>query len=236
VELRDKTIVFPSTQARILTVHVNVGDEVKEGDLLITYDDEIIETMQDQLAQARLALRSAELGLAATRIGATDTEILAANNQIEQARAGIANIESQLDQMDLQITQAEENIATAKNNLSNAQFLYENGVIPRKDLDDATEAIRGLQDRLAVLQSQRDTAALGLPTAQDAERFAVAQRDAVLNRNRQPAALNQAQLQQIAIEQAELNIAQIERNIADFKHEEFAAVSGTILRIAAKTT
>ncbi|MCL2578017.1 MAG: HlyD family secretion protein [Defluviitaleaceae bacterium] len=231
VELRDRTIVFPTTQARILTVHVSVGDEVKEGDLLITYDDEILETMEDQLAQARLALRSAELGLAATRFGATDTEILAADNAIEQARAGIANIEAQLDQMDLQIAQAQDNITTARNTLSNTQFLYDNGVIPRKDLDDATEVVRRLEDQLAIIQSQRDAAALGLPTAQESERLAIAQRNAILNRSSQPAAINQAQLQQIAIEQAELNIAQIERNIADFQHEEYATVSGTILKL-----
>ncbi|MCL2224318.1 MAG: efflux RND transporter periplasmic adaptor subunit [Defluviitaleaceae bacterium] len=229
VELRDRTILFPTTQARILEVHVNVGDEVSAGDLLITYDDEILETKQDQLAQARLALRSAELGLAATRLGATDTEILAAENQIEQSRAGITNINAQLDQMDLQLAQASDNITTARNTLSNTLFLYENGAVPRIELDNATEAVRRLEDQIAIIQSQRDAAALGLPTAQEAERLAIAQRDALLNRNNQPAAVNQAQLQQIAIEQAQLNIAQIERTIADFQHEERATVSGTVL-------
>ena len=231
VELRDRTIVFPSTQAQILTVHVSAGDVVSVGDLLITYDDSILETLEDQLAQARLALRSAELGLAATRIGPANTEILAAETQIEQARASIANVQAQLDQIDLQISQAEDNITTARNSLDNTLFLYENGIVARVELDNATEAVRRLEDQRAIIQSQREAAALGLPTAQESERLAVAQLDAVLNRNRQPAVQNQAQLQQIAIDQAQLNISQIERNIAYFERNEHAAVNGTVLNV-----
>jgi len=234
VELRDRHLVFPETTAQILTVHVSVGDTVNVGDVLITYDDDVLETLTDQLAQARLALRSAELGLAAAQIGPADTEILAADNQIEQARASISNIEAQLDQIDLQISQTADNIATVRNTLSNTQFLYDGGIVPRVELDNATDALRRIEDQLAILESQRYAIALGLPMAQESERLATAQRDAVLHRNQQPAAVNQAQLQQIAIEQAQLNIAQIQRNIDDFRREEIATISGTVIGVLAE--
>ena len=231
VELRDRAILFPETQAQIVTVHVNVGDEVNIGDLLITYDDGILDTMNDQLAEARLALRSAQLGLAATQIAPSDTEILAAENQIEQTRTNIANIDAQLSQIDLQISQLQDSIKAAEDSLADVQLLFDSGVAARMELDSAIDAVRRLEDQLAVINSQRDSAELGLPMAQEAERLAVAQLEAVRNRNAQPQAVNQAQIQEISIERAELTIAQIERNIAEFVHEERATVAGTILNI-----
>jgi len=231
VELIDRTIVFPETQAQIVEVHVSVGDEVQVGDLLITYDDSILETLHDNLAQAQLALRSAELGLAATRIAPSGTELMAAENQIDQAQANIANIEAQLDQIDLQISQTEDNIRTAEGTAADVRLLFENGVATRAELDNAQDAVRRLTDQLAITQSQRDAAALGLPMAREGERLARAQFSALRDRNSQPAAVNQAQLQQVTIEQAQLNIEQILRNIDEFEREERATTAGTVLNV-----
>lgn len=231
VELRERTIVFPETQAQIVSVHVSVGDVVAVGDLLITYDDSVLDTLRDHLAEARLMLRQAELGLQATRIAPSNTEILAAENQIEQARTNIANIEAQVDQVDLQIRQMQDNILTAQNSMANIESLFNSGVATRLELDNAIDAVSRLEDQLALTQSQRDTAALGLPLAQESERLAAAQLDAIRTRNAQPAAVNQAQMQQVSIDQATLRISQIERDIADFEREERATVAGTVLAI-----
>lgn len=231
VELRDRTIMFPNTQAQIVEVHVSVGDIVHVGDLLITYDESALDLMHDQLAEAHLALRSAELGLAATRIAPADTEILTAENQIEQARTSITNIEIQIGQFDLQISHLEDNIQTAKDTLANVQRLFDNDVAPRTELDSAMEAVRRLEDQLEILVAQRDAAAVGLAPAREGERLAIAQLEAVRTRNAQPQAVNQAQVQQVAIDRANLTIAQIERNIAEFEKQEFATAAGTVLNV-----
>lgn len=231
VELIDRTIVFPETQAQISTVHVSVGDTVAVGDLLISYDDSILDGLHDSLDAARLNLRSAELGLVATRIAPSATELLAAENQIEQARGNIANIEAQLDQIDLQMDQIRDNIRTAEGTRADIALLFENGVATRTELDNATDAVRRLEDQLAITQSQRDSAALGLPLALEGERLAVAQFGAIRDRNAQPAAVNQAELQQVTIEQARLQIAQIERSIEEFEREERSTVAGTVLAV-----
>lgn len=231
VELRDRTIVFPETVALIQTVHVSVGDVVNDGDLLITYDDNILTTLEHQLAEARLALRSAELGLEATRIAPTRTELLAAENQIEQARVATANAESQVSQLDLQIAQMEENIQTALYSQANVERLVENGVAARRELDTAIESTRRLEDQLEVLHAQRATAEIGIPRLREAELLAASQLDALRNRNAQPTAVNAAQVQEVSIERALLAISQIERNIEEFQSEERATVSGTVLNI-----
>jgi len=231
VELKDRTIVFPETQAQIVEIHVGVGDFVEVGDVLITYDESILTTLQDQLAEARLALRSAELGLEAARIAPSSAEVLAAETQVEQARTNIANIETQISQVDLQISQLEDNIQTARDNQADVQLLFDNDVVARMELDAANDAVRRLEDQLEVIQSQREAAALGLPMAQESERLAQAQLDSVRNRNAQPQVVNQAQLQEVSIERAQLAIAQIQRNIEEFEREEVATVAGTVLNI-----
>lgn len=231
VELVDRTIVFPETQAQIVTVHVGVGDVVQVGDVLITYDEAVLDRLHDSLAEARLALQSAELGLAAARIAPTQAEILAADNQIAQARSNIDNIQAQLNQTDLQISQLRDNISAAQSTQRNVQTLFDSGVATRTELDNANDAVRNLEDQLAIIQSQRDATALGLPVAQEAEQLAVAQAGTVRNRNAQPAAVNQAQLQQVSIEQAQLRISQIQRDIDEFEREERAAAAGTVLSV-----
>ena len=235
VELRDRTILFPNTQAQITAVHVSVGDVVDVGDLLISYDDAILDTLNDQLAEAQLALRTAELGLAATQIAPLATEILAAENQIEQSRTNIANIQAQLSQIDLQISQMEDSIETAQENVADVQVLFDNDVVARLELDNATEAVRRLEDQLAVIVAQRDAAEIGLPMAQEAERLAIAQLENIRTRNTQPQALNQVQIQQVSIERAQLAIAQIERTISEFEREERAEVAGTVLNVFVET-
>jgi len=231
VELVDRTIVFPETQAQIIELHVEVGDTVQIGDLLITYDDSILQTLHDSLAEAQLALRSAELGLAATRIAPSATELLAAENQIEQARSNIANIGAQLDQIDLQVSQLQDNIRTAQSTRDDVLRLFNSGVASRAELDNANDAIRRLEDQLAITESQRDAAALGLPLAEESERLAQAQFNAIRDRNAQPGAVNQAQIQQVSIERAQLSISQIERSIEEFEREERATVAGTVLNV-----
>jgi len=231
VEFVDRHIIFPETQARITTVHVNVGDIVEAGDLLITYDDSVLDSLHDSLAQANLALRQAQLGLQAAQIAPTSAELLAAETQVEQARANIATTEAQLAQIDLQINQIEENIQTARVTETDIQSLFDSGVASRVELDNASDAVRRLEDQLAITASQRDAAALGLPLAEESVRLAQAQQDVLRNRNNQPGAVNQAQMQQVNIEQARLNIDQIQRSIDEFEREERATVTGTVLAV-----
>jgi len=231
VELVDRHLIFPETSAQVVNVHVSVGDVVNIGDLLVTYDDGVLDSLNDSLAQARLALRQAELGLAAARIGPAETELLSADNQIEQARSNINSINNQLDQIDLQISQIQTQIRTAKDNANRIQGLFDNGVATRLELDNSFNAVRQLEDQLAITQGQRDATAAGLPLAQEGERLALAQRTAIQNRNVQPGAQNQAAIQQVTIEQARLNIAQIERNISEFEQHERATVGGTVLSV-----
>lgn len=233
VELADKTTVYPETQARIKQVNVKAGDEVTAGDILLIYDTQALESYRDQLADAELALRSAELALESSRIPPTKTELLQAETQVKQAENTITDIDAQVRQIDLSLVQLSVSIEAAINKVNDTQSLHEQGIVTKTELDNARDALKNLENQLETTQSQRETALLGLPMAQENVRLAKAQYDALANRLKDPKSINQIASQEIAVEQAKLRITQIEKNIADFKPEETAPLSGTVITLYA---
>lgn len=245
VDFVERHTVFAETSAQISQVHVRVGDTVEVGDVLVTYNARALDTLHDTLAQAELALqqtevasRQAEFGLAATTLAPSDVELLTAENAINQARANIANIEAQLEQLDLQMAQIREDIQTAKKTRTDVEILFEAGISTRVELENAKEAMRRVESQLEILRSQWGSVAFGMIAALESERIAVLQHEAIRNRNYQPAAVNQAQVQQLNIEQsrlnieqARLNIAQIQRSIDEFKIKEISTVEGTVISV-----
>jgi multidrug efflux pump subunit AcrA (membrane-fusion protein) len=187
VELVDRTAMFPGTQAKIETIHVRVGDEVREGDLLITYDPKILETYMDQLIEADLALRSAELALAAAKIPPTRTELLQAEAQTSQAEAqvrqaktqvrqaeaqviqaekAIADIEAQARQIELSLSQLQANLETAEKRAKDTQALYVLGISSKTEADGAQDAVTTLKGQIDTTALQLETALSGIPMAE----------------------------------------------------------------------
>lgn len=84
-ELRD---VGFATTGTVATVHVEVGDRVRAGDVLATLDAGLLEA---QVAAAEAAVAAAEARLAADEGGLSDVEREAARHPITQAEAVLAN-------------------------------------------------------------------------------------------------------------------------------------------------
>lgn len=233
VELIDTTAVYPATQARIETLHVKAGDTVAEGDLLLTYDIKTLDSYRDQLAEAELALRSAQLALESSLIPASRTEVLQARTQINQAKKTHEDIIMQAAQFDISIAQLNSNIETAQKKYKDTQTLQVMGVATQTETDAARDALKSLQSQLETTQSQKDALLAGLPIASENIQLAQSQYNALVDRQDDPKAVNQREAQEIAIEQAELRISQIQKNIDEFESEERAPVSGSILNVYA---
>lgn len=83
------------TGGRVEEIAVEVGDEVREGQLLAHLDATALER---QVAQAEARLAAARAQLARVRAGARPEEIEAARQAVAAARAGLAAAEAQLAQ------------------------------------------------------------------------------------------------------------------------------------------
>jgi multidrug efflux pump subunit AcrA (membrane-fusion protein) len=275
VELLDRTTVYPGAQAKIEWIHVRTGDEVNEGDLLITYDPKTLEAYKDQLAEAELGLRSAQLALAAAQIPPTRTELMQAEAQISQAEAQVRQAESQINQARAQVLQSQKviidiesqarqielnreqlknNLQTAEKRAADTRTLFVMGITAQMELDGADEAVNGLKGQLELLELQLETVLNGLPMAESnvllaesgvlmAEQslrlaeesvpLAEAQYNSLRNRLTDARTQNQIQSLELNIEQMELRIGMIQKNIDDFKQAEYSPISGTVLTVYA---
>jgi multidrug efflux pump subunit AcrA (membrane-fusion protein) len=231
VELLDRVTVYPSTQAQIDRVHVRVGDEVHIGDLLVNYDPKTLEAYQDQLAEALLALKSAELAIEAAKIPPTRMERQQAETAIRQAEKIITDIEAQAKQIELSIEQLSANIETAEKRAADAQTLFVMGVATQMELDGAKDAVTALQSQHETLHLQLETVLSGIPMAEENVQLAEAQYATLRNRVNDPRTQNQIKTLEVNIEQINLRLDMIHKNINDFKHAEYAEASGTVLML-----
>ncbi|HEU4800016.1 MAG TPA: HlyD family efflux transporter periplasmic adaptor subunit [Gemmatimonadales bacterium] len=128
VELREYDVA-PAAAARVVSVRVDEGDAVRAGDTLAVL------TLADagpQLAQQAARVEAARAAVADLRAGARSAEIARARAEVSAADA--------------------EAVRTSRD-LARAQRLSSEGVIARRELDDATAAARVAGERRDAAQA-----------------------------------------------------------------------------------
>jgi RND family efflux transporter MFP subunit len=160
VELVEVETVFGQATATVQEVYVKEGEEVKAGQTLVDYDAKAVDKLHDQLAEARLAVKSARLSLNAA---------LTTTQESDRLR-----------------------FESAKTDYDNAQKLYDAGAIAKKELDPSYEALTRAED------AQKSTQ-------------------------------NQIALLQVTVEQSELRISLIQKELANFVPSETAPQDGTVI-------
>ncbi len=136
-----ETRVAAEAGGRILTLAVNEGDRIQQGQTILTLDTRDVQLAIDR---ARAELAAAEAQLRLIKAGARVEDIRQAESQIETARAEAAAAKSELD--------------AAEQDLARFDTLLKNNSGSRKQRDDA-EARRNIaRDRSSSLNSRIKTA------------------------------------------------------------------------------
>ncbi|MCX7992589.1 MAG: efflux RND transporter periplasmic adaptor subunit [Fimbriimonadales bacterium] len=150
------TTVAAKLGGRIVEVRVREGDRVRKGDVIAVQDPT---DLQLQLRQAESAVRAAEANLRQAEIAArtqpaqTDAQIQAAKAALEAARARLRALQTgarpqERQQAEQAVAAARANFDLAKANLERAQQLYQQGAIPKQQLDSAKTAFEAAQAQL----------------------------------------------------------------------------------------
>lgn len=233
VEMVDKTTMYPKSDAIATKVYVKAGDTVTEGDLILKYSDEALETYQNQIDDLNLQLRSARLRLAEISLPPGDMDILTAERTVSQSEKDIRDLNSKIAQADSVIAQLEDDLATAGKKRDDAQTLLDAGIISKNEFEAYTDAVSKIEIEIRNRISDKDSLLLTMDSLNEALDFNIKKYDTVVNRSGDESVKNQISQSKIAIEQIELKIEQLQKQIDDFIYEETASTSGTLMSLYA---
>jgi HlyD family secretion protein len=226
--------VYPCVQAKIVRINVQEGDKVIAGDLLLEYDETAAESLRDQLADAELLLKSAQINLQAAQLPASAAEKMQAEANVNQARKAEKDILSQMDQLDISVNQLKRSRESAQKRYDDAKILYDNGVIAKGELDTIHEDLQRIGDEIDSSQTRKNTLLMDVPAAAENLRVAQEQYESISNRFGDPKVQNQISALQVVVDQANLKIEKIQKQIAGFKTREVSDFNGTVIGVYVK--
>ncbi|HEX2945596.1 MAG TPA: efflux RND transporter periplasmic adaptor subunit [Clostridia bacterium] len=125
VKSADRHTVYAEGTGMVTEVFAEVGDTVKQGDLLLTLDKTDLE----------LQLKNAEAAIAASKAQLESTELRNYADEIEQARASV--------------NQAKINNDSAQRSFKNAEELFASQALSREEYDSAQDALKAAAEVLA---------------------------------------------------------------------------------------
>ncbi len=223
------TTVATKIGGRIAEMRVREGDRVSKGQVIAVQDQT---DLRLQLLQAEAAIRSAEANLKQAEIAAQVTPAQT-EAQIESARAALRSAQARLralqtgarpqerQQAEQALNSARANFELQKANLERAQQLYEQGAIPKQQLDaqrtayeSAQAQLRQAEEALSLVregprQEEIEAAEQAVKQAQEALRQAELNRSQIdLNRERVATA-------RAALAQARANYAYLKNQLED---------------------
>ncbi|MDR1689879.1 MAG: HlyD family efflux transporter periplasmic adaptor subunit [Clostridiales bacterium] len=234
IGLVDSTAVYPEADGRVAEVLVKVNDVVKEGDVILKYSDEPLETYRDQITDLNLQLESARLSLSAITLPAGDLDILSAQLAVNQSQKEIEDLAARIKQADSVLDQLNEKVKEAQDKREEIRPLFDEGIISKADFDVYSNSITTVEDEIKARNSERELLASGTGALEEALDYNKKRYDAVINKTEDANIKSQVSQGQIGIEQIELKIAQLQKQIDEFVYEEYAPVSGTVLQLSAQ--
>jgi len=177
------TQIGSKVSSHVKQIHIKDNQHVNAGDLLVELDPSDFEA---RLAEARAALQATEARHRAAQATVEQTRITARGN-VAEASSGVTAARAELDVARAQVRAAgdRERQAQAATNAAQAQLvateaearraeadvwryqrLYEQGMISRQQLDQATAATQTANARLAAARAQVEAARAAAATAE----------------------------------------------------------------------
>ena len=178
----DYAYVYINASETVSKVNVKVGDPVKTGDILITYDiDKDTSDLQRQLDSARLNRQNAQLTQDGIGLPAEGNELMQYTSDVTTAQHNLDQAQSDLNDLDNKIAQQQQKLDQAQRDVDRNKILLDSGDLSQADYDtyentltNAQLAMDGLtlsrqagEDTLTTRQNQLDQANQRLVNAQD---------------------------------------------------------------------
>ena len=154
VEPQQQVYVTPKVSGTVTAAYFEVGDTVKEGDVLFKIDDE---AAQLQMKSAEASYSQAEAGVTAATSGSRDLQNYQTEEQIRQLKEKLSDADDSIDDMEDDLDKLREQKGTASKQVTTTQAT----------VDQLTEALGVQKNALADAQKAYDDAQAALTTASE---------------------------------------------------------------------
>ncbi len=248
VEIKDVEKQYASVEGKIADFNFEVGDFVKVGDVLYTYDDDSLKTFQDSLKDAKynesisqINLDNARSSLKAINGGyeVKESDLLPLESQVFSAENLLEEQNRQMETLNREITKATDKVKKAEDTYKKQEILYNSGGISQVELESYKEAVDAQKDALKSLNTQKETLTGSIESA--AYSLEVANKNLNFAKNpstksadaQKEQAQNAVRINELNLEQAQNAVKKIEEKIATFKTGEVSEFTGYITTIYA---
>ena len=250
-----------TTSGRLLTLAVQAGDVVSEGDLIATLDDA---ALVDAVTNAELQVAQSEINLAQAQIELNrlqdwepdETAVALAEANLAAAQAALENAQQSDAVAGNSVTSANVSVAQAERQLADAQKAYDTAFDPGREWelgdpfrkqflenerDAATRNLQFAQENLRVARANYSLAAAGInnDSALNAQASLVSAQQA-LEQAQKPPTAEQIEAAQLSVAQAELSLQQGQLSLEQAQEavqnaQLVAPTAGTVLSIEVAT-
>ena len=226
----EETSIFIELSQEVEEVFVEVGDEVTENQLLVTYNTEDTKKeLENKIRQAEITYENTQLSLQELIEPATGTELIDLQSQVLSAEKSIEDTKTEISNTEVKITQAEKDVETAKTNVENNEKLYEIGGISKETLDNskttydtAVTTLDQLKQSKEFLESSLSTLELNLEKANINLQTGTDKLSDTATANNYTKQLNSLETAQISLEEAKDELAKV-------TDATYSPVSGTVI-------
>ena len=233
VDVKNKQAVYVSSPVRVEEVLVELGENVKQDQLLIVYDGQSKRDLEFQLKQARLQLEQQEIQLENSKRPARVSEIAQAELSVTQAQRGVQDAQNAVAQLKMSIAQMEDNLSDTKKTVENNKSLYKHGAISLAEVERAEQQVASLKKQLEMEKSREESTRLAIESAIKQEEIANDNLKLLINRLSDTEVLNQIRTVENQIAISKLQIDDLQERINRFVKSTKSPMAGSVITLNA---
>ncbi len=245
VDVIDRNTIYATSDGIIKDILFEVGDEVKTGDVLFTYDEQYLTDLQNSLEDAKLNVEIAQVNLQGNRDTLKDIsspevreiDILPLETQVYNAENAVSDYTKQLTTLEEDIVDADENIKEAQEDYDKQKTLFDNGLISQKELSTFEDVVKAQENAKKSIVTQKEN----LEDTIERAKYNLDVANKNLNYAKNPEENNKQQISQIEnsikvgelnLQQAQSNVKKIEEKINEFTLQQVSEIDGVVTKIS----
>ena len=144
----DSQTVYLDASNKIITINKEVGDTVKQGEVILVLDQEAELSSQKNLEALEAQLVAAKESLNQLLGAASKGDILSAQATLTQLKNNRKDTETSITNKKVDLSNLEKDLKQAETDLKVNEELFEAGALSQKDLDDSKDKVTTLKQNI----------------------------------------------------------------------------------------